>query len=80
MILRLPQVSGGAVVALLEKLGYTVTRQRGSHIQLKLVTGSGEHHLTAPAHKSIAKGTLNDILHKVSLSTGLSREDLLSRL
>ena len=80
MTTRLPQVSGGSVVALLVKLGYTVARQRGSHIQLKRVAEAGEHRLTVPAHKTIAKGTLNDILHKVSLSTGLSRQDLLSRL
>lgn len=77
---RLPQVSGDAVVALLGKLGYSVVRRRGSHIQMKRVTESGEHCLTVPAHKSIAKGTLNDILTKVSLSTGLPKQDLLSRL
>ena len=77
---RLPQVSGDAVVALLRKLGYTVVRQRGSHIQMKRVAESGEHCLTVPAHTPVAKGTLNDILNKVSINTGLSKQDLLSRL
>ena len=31
-------------------------------------------------HKVIAKGTLNDILNKVSLWVGISKEDLVSRL
>jgi predicted RNA binding protein YcfA (HicA-like mRNA interferase family) len=77
---RLPQASGDAVVALLGKLGYRIVRQRGNHIQMKRMTESGERCLTVPAHKSIAKGTLNDIMTKVSLSTGLPRQDLLSRL
>ncbi len=77
---RLPQASCDAVVALLRKLGYSVVRQRGSHIQLKRVGESGEHRLTVPAHKSLAKGTLNDILTRVSHSTGLSKQELMSRL
>lgn len=77
---RLPQVDAAAVVALLKKLGYEVVRQRGSHIQMKRVSEAGEHCLTVPAHKTIAKGTLSDILAKVGLNTGLSREELISRL
>ena len=57
-----------------------LARRRGSHIQMKRVSESGEHCLTVPAHKSIAKGTLNDILTQVSLSTGLPKQDLVSRL
>jgi len=77
---RLAQASGDAVVTLLRELGYEVVRQRGSHIQLRKVTGSGTHTVTVPAHKTLAKGTLNDILLRVSLWTGVSKEELLGRL
>ena len=77
---RLPQVSGSDVVKLLLSLGYEIVRQRGSHIRLKKVANSGEHAITIPAHKVIAKGTLNDIVSSVSLWNGMSKEDVFRRL
>ena len=59
---RLPPVSGRQVVRLLERLGYAVIRQRGSHIRMRKATPLGEHSITIPAHREMAKGTLNDIL------------------
>ncbi len=77
---KLPQVSGAELVKLLQSLGYEMVRQRGSHIRLKKVTVSGEHATTVPAHKVIAKGTLNDIIGRVSLWNSISKEELLKRL
>jgi len=77
---KLPQVSGATVVGLLRKLGYSVVRQRGSHVQLAKSTPFGEHRITVPAHKTIAKGTLGDILTRVSLWNSVSKEDLLRML
>ncbi len=77
---KLPQVSGSDLVKLLQSLGYEVVRQRGSHIRLKKVTASGEHAITVPAHKVIAKGTLGDILGRVSLWNSISKEELHKRL
>jgi len=77
---RLPQVSGRALVKLLHSLGYETVRQNGSHIRLRKTTTLGEHNLTVPDHKSLAKGTLNDILTRVSLWNGIPKEELLDRL
>lgn len=77
---RLPQISGRELVRLLASLGYQVIRQRGSHIRLRKVSELGEHNITVPDHDSIAKGTLNDIVTKVALWNGLSKEQLLDRL
>ncbi len=77
---RLPQVSGRALVKLLHSLGYETVRQKGSHIRLRKATTLGEHNLTVPDHKSLAKGTLNDILTRVSLWNGIPKEELLDRL
>jgi predicted RNA binding protein YcfA (HicA-like mRNA interferase family) len=77
---RLPQVSGRALVNLLHSLGYETIRQKGSHVRLRKTTTLGEHNLTVPDHKRLAKGTLNDILTRVSLWNGIPKEELLQRL
>ena len=77
---KLLQVSGSKLVGLLQSLGYEVIRQRGSHIRLRKATSLGEHAITVPAHKVIAKGTLNDILNKISLWNNIPKESLVDRL
>ena len=76
----LPQVSGKDVVKLLKYLGYIVIRQRGSHIRLRKITPAGEHNITVPAHHVIAKGTLNDILSRVSIWNEIPKEELIKKL
>jgi len=65
---------------MLLSLGYESVRQRGSHVRLVKVTQIGEHHVTIPDHKILAKGTLSDILMRVSLWTGIPKEELTNRL
>lgn len=77
---KLPVVSGKKLIKMLTRLDYEVTRQRGSHVRLRKVTKIGEHKITVPDHKEIAKGTLNDILSKVSLWNGISKEGLIRLL
>jgi predicted RNA binding protein YcfA (HicA-like mRNA interferase family) len=77
---KLPEVSGTHLVKVLLSLGYTVVRQRGSHIRMKKSTTSGEHAVTVPEHKVIAKGTLNDIINKVSLWNNISKDELINSL
>ena len=77
---RLPQVSGRRLIGMLESLGYVVVRRRGSHVRLTKATSAGEHHVTVPDHRTIAKGTLTDILSAVSIRTAISRNDLIVRL
>ncbi len=77
---RLPQISGEDVVRLLRSLGYEVVRQRGSHIRLRRATTIGEHNITVPAHRIVAKGTLSDILNRVSLINNIPKEDLIKRI
>jgi predicted RNA binding protein YcfA (HicA-like mRNA interferase family) len=77
---RLPQTDGDSVVALRRRLGYDVVRTKGGHIQLKKTTAAGEHRVTVPAHKVLAKGTLSDILNRVSERNGFSKVELLDQL
>jgi len=77
---KLPQISGARLIKLLESLGYTRVHQKGSHIKLRKIDSMGEHNLTVPLHKVLAKGTLNDILTKVSLWNNITKDDLLTRI
>jgi len=77
---KLPVISYKQLIKLLEQLGYVVERQRGSHIRLKKHLPDGHHSITVPAHKEIAKGTLNDILDSVSHYTDLSKEQIVEKL
>jgi predicted RNA binding protein YcfA (HicA-like mRNA interferase family) len=74
---KLPIVSGEQLIKTLRKLGYEVVRQRGSHIRLKKMTEGGVHSITVPNHLEIAKGTLNDILTRVSERNQISKEHLI---
>ena len=77
---KLPVLKSREVVRTFEHFGWQIARQRGSHIRLKKVTASGEHAITIPEHKVIAKGTLGDIIGRVSLWNSISKEELHKRL
>ncbi|MEA1924512.1 MAG: type II toxin-antitoxin system HicA family toxin [Candidatus Altiarchaeota archaeon] len=73
-------VSGKDLLKLLKKLGYEILRQRGSHVRLRKITSLGEHNITVPLHDELSKGTLNDILSKVSLWNSTQKEELIKML
>ncbi|NQE04715.1 hypothetical protein C5S32_02480 [ANME-1 cluster archaeon GoMg1] len=75
-----PVISGGQLIKALQRLGYEIVRQRGSHARLKKVTEAGVHSITVPNHSEIAKGTLSDILSRVSEMNQISKEDLIKFL
>ena len=60
------------MVKALERAGFTVVHQRGSHLYLT----DGEHRLTVPRHIAIKRGTLLSIIHQ----SGLSREEFIKLL
>lgn len=70
---------GDDLVRVLAVLGYSVTRQTGSHMRLT-TTARGEHHLTIPRHDSLRPGTLSAILAAVADHFGISRDELVGRL
>ncbi len=77
---RLPVVSGKELIKMMTGMGYEVIRQRGSHVRLRKTTPAGEHNITVPVHDEIARGTLNDILSRISLWNSIPKEDLLRML
>ena len=67
---RQPVVSGKALVRALERAGWSVAGQRGSHVRLK--KPERRYALVVPLHKELKKGTLAGILR----DAGLSADDL----
>jgi predicted RNA binding protein YcfA (HicA-like mRNA interferase family) len=61
---KLPQVSGAETVRRLERLGFVVVRQRGSH----LVMRRGASGCVVPTHREMKVGTLAGILRQASVS------------
>jgi predicted RNA binding protein YcfA (HicA-like mRNA interferase family) len=78
--MRLPRdLAGNELARALGRLGYTISRQTGSHLRLTTEL-HGEHHVTIPAHRSLRIGTLAAVLDDVGRHHGLSRSELLERL
>ncbi|WP_413884308.1 type II toxin-antitoxin system HicA family toxin [Candidatus Desulfatibia sp.] len=65
---KLPVVSGKETCRALEKAGYLVDHQTGSHLILRN-ENPPYRRLTVPNHKEIAKGTLRSILRRAGLSS-----------
>ena len=62
---RLPVVSGQRLIRALQRLGYVVRDQEGSHVHLRHPTRGP---LTIPNHKEIARGTLRAIVRQAHLT------------
>lgn len=62
---KLPRISGAEVVRALERLGFTIAQQRGSHIVMR--RGSSGC-CVVPNHKEIKVGTLTGILKQADVS------------
>jgi predicted RNA binding protein YcfA (HicA-like mRNA interferase family) len=64
---RLPVLSGAEAVKVFEKAGWTVDRQRGSHVIL--VKDGHPATLSVPDHKELAKGTLRSLIRAAGMTT-----------
>ena len=71
---QLPGISGRECVKALEKAGFHVKRQRGSHISL--VREDPFAQVVVPDHKELDRGTLRAIIRQ----SGLSVDDFVSLL
>ena len=63
---RLPQVSGPEVVRALQKIGFFVRRQHGSHIILRRDDPFAQ--TVVPQHRQIDRGTLRAILRQTEIT------------
>lgn len=68
----LPVISGSEAVRALQRLGFTVVRQRGSHMILR----KGSQGCVVPNHREIKTGTLAGLLKQ----GGVSIEEFINAL
>ena len=61
---KFPGLSEKEIVRALEKLGFHIARQSGSHILMK----RGEKGCVIPNHKEVKVGTVNGILRQAAVS------------
>ena len=74
--MRLPRdISSTELINLLKKLGYQISRQKGSHIRLTTLE-KGEHHITIPNHNPLRLGTLSSILLEVANHFKKTKEEI----
>lgn len=68
----LPHISGSEAIRALQKLGFTVIRQKGSHVVMRRdSTGC-----VVPDHKELKVGTLSGLLRQA----GVSHEEFMAAL
>jgi len=78
--MRLPRdLTGAQLIRALSQLGYTPTRQTGSHVRLTCESPA-QHHVTIPLHDPLRIGTLAAILVAVADAHGMTREALQQRI
>jgi predicted RNA binding protein YcfA (HicA-like mRNA interferase family) len=78
--MKLPRnESGASLVKRFQRLGYSVTRQTGSHIRMT-TQENGEHHITIPDHQNLKVGALNSILTDVAQHFNITRDELIAQL
>ncbi len=61
----LPVVSGDECISALQRLGYRVSRTKGSHIRMRC---AGRKPVTVPRHHELDRGTLRAILRTAETS------------
>ena len=65
---KVPSLSYKQVIRALQRKGWVVVRQRGSHIRLQKHTENEVLKIIVPAHKPIKRSTLSHILKQAHLS------------
>lgn len=65
---KLPILSGKKIIKALEKAGFKVIRQKGSHVILKKETSEKPLLPVVPLHLEIKRGTLLSILRQAKLT------------
>jgi predicted RNA binding protein YcfA (HicA-like mRNA interferase family) len=63
---KLPILSAKELVKIFEKVGYSIVRQKGSHIRMYHKTKDS---ITIPNHKTIGRGLLKKILRDSQITS-----------
>mgnify|MGYP001579917459 CR=1 FL=1 len=64
---KLKILSGQEVITILETFGFSIEKQKGSHVKLlRLLVHGNKQTLTVPLHQEIDRGTLRAIFNQAS--------------
>ena len=78
--MKLPRgVSADRLIRALERLGYAVIRQKGSHLRL-FHEAAPTHSISVPQHDPLKIGTFHGILAEVAQAQSISVQDILDLL
>ena len=61
---KLPSASGKKIIRSLNKMGFIIVRQRGSHVFMQ----RGEARVTVPLHNPVKKSTLKSIMNQAGVT------------
>ena len=64
---KIPSLPYTRIVKAFQRAGWTVVRQRGSHIRLQKRTGDEVLKITVPAHRPVKRSTLAHILKQAKM-------------
>jgi predicted RNA binding protein YcfA (HicA-like mRNA interferase family) len=67
---KVPSLPYDQVIRALQRDGWVVVRQKGSHIRIQKHTPAETLKLTIPAHRPIKRTTLSHILKQAKLTVG----------
>ncbi|MDN3588268.1 type II toxin-antitoxin system HicA family toxin [Pedobacter aquatilis] len=70
-------LSATDLIKILNKFGYEITTQRGSHIRITVISGAVAHHITIPNHNPLKLGTLLSIINDVSEFLKIPKSEIL---
>ncbi len=65
---KVPSENYDRIVAALKRLGFSVIRQRGSHIRLRKQLAGKQLNITVPAHRPVKRSTLSRILKQAEVA------------
>ncbi len=65
---KVPSKNYDRIISALERVGFTVVRQRGSHIRLERQLQDRTVRITVPAHRPVKRTTLGHILKQAEVS------------
>jgi predicted RNA binding protein YcfA (HicA-like mRNA interferase family) len=78
--MKIPRdLNGTELTKALGRLGYEISRQKGSHMRITTLV-HGEHHEVIPAHKPLKHGTLSAILKSIAHHHNTTVPELLNLL
>jgi predicted RNA binding protein YcfA (HicA-like mRNA interferase family) len=73
---EIPSLSYVKIISTLQRLGFIVVRQKGSHIRLQKRTSEKVIKTIVPAHKPVKINTLRQILKQCNVSLEEFKENL----